>query len=431
MRSQLLTCSSRLRPVRGILSSPDLRSSKAFGPAQQRISRAILQKWPSAESAMSGHVRAKHRTRCRGSTSLRSKSDISSSFDGPPPMPPALPFMRCRSEPQELPPVEEAPEGEQLERPLASSHSIHLGLDQLGLDQAEVTPPLQPRRARKRVKAGVHTDPGGAGYNEDESVVHAPRQSGYAISPCTTATAARRRPGCRRERLHVHATGSVQWQRGDARGALKYAFRAVEAEIRSLPANGGRRSGATALVALVTPQQVLHLAWAGDCRAVLCRAGGTAHTLTTDHTAACERERQRVEREGGTVAHGRLGGFLEVTRAARRPRRARVQAGGAVGGAAAQVAAAALARRRVPHPRDRRAVGRSLRRRRRPHRARRAPRVRGRRAREREARRGGAPTQGRRQRDGDGALVQPDPAVAGATAADADALVARRHLGRP
>ena len=66
----------------------------------------------------------------------RSKSDISSSFDGLPPMPPALPFMRCRSEPQELPPVEEAPEGEQLERPLASSHSIHLGLDQLGLDQA-------------------------------------------------------------------------------------------------------------------------------------------------------------------------------------------------------------------------------------------------------------------------------------------------------
>ena len=224
--------------------------------------------------------------------------------------------MRCRSEPQELPPVEEAPEGEQLERPLASSHSIHLGLDQLGLDQAEVTPPLQPRRAPiKRVKAGVHTDPGGLGYNEDESVVHAPRQAGYAICAVYDGHGGSQAARLCRERLHVHATGSVQWQRGDARGALKYAFRAVEAEIRSLPANSGRRSGATALVALVTPQQVLHLAWAGDCRAVLCRAGGTAHTLTTDHTAACERERQRVEREGGTVAHGRLGGFLEVTRA--------------------------------------------------------------------------------------------------------------------
>ena len=189
------------------------------------------------------------------------------------------------------------------------------GLDQR-LPTSGVTPPPQPRRAPiKRVKAGVHTDPGGLGYNEDESVVHAPRQAGYAICAVYDGHGGSQAARLCRERLHVHATGSVQWQRGDARGALKYAFRAVEAEIRSLPANGGRRSGATALVALVTPQQVLHLAWAGDCRAVLCRAGGTAHTLTTDHTAACERERQRVEREGGTVAHGRLGGFLEVTRA--------------------------------------------------------------------------------------------------------------------
>ena len=75
----------------------------------------------------------------------RSKSDISSSLEVQ--LPPALPFVRCRSEPREaLQPVEEVAEGEQLERPLASSFSIHLGLDQLGLNEAEVTPPLPHRR---------------------------------------------------------------------------------------------------------------------------------------------------------------------------------------------------------------------------------------------------------------------------------------------
>ena len=75
----------------------------------------------------------------------RSKSDISSSFDGLPPLPPALPFQRCRSEPQELPPLEEEPRGEARERPRASSHSIHLGLAQLGRDRMARKRGLIPR----------------------------------------------------------------------------------------------------------------------------------------------------------------------------------------------------------------------------------------------------------------------------------------------
>lgn len=74
--------------------------------------------------------------------------------------------------------------------------------------------------------------------------------------------------------------------------------------------------GATALVALLREGSV-HLAWLGDCRAVLCR-GGEAVDLTRDHVlsggAGCS-ERARVLAEGGEIEGGRLSGFLEVARA--------------------------------------------------------------------------------------------------------------------
>ena len=72
--------------------------------------------------------------------------------------------------------------------------------------------------------------------------------------------------------------------------------------------------GSTALVALLRADS-LHLAWLGDCRAVLCR-GGKALDLTADHSlaegaagaAGAEEgtERARVLREGGRIEAGRV-----------------------------------------------------------------------------------------------------------------------------
>ncbi|GFZ09339.1 protein kinase family protein [Actinidia rufa] len=57
--------------------------------------------------------------------------------------------------------------------------------------------------------------------------------------------------------------------------------------------------GCTAIVALIVRNK-LFVAFAGDCRAMLCRAS-SVHVLSKDHVASCIEERERVVREGGQV----------------------------------------------------------------------------------------------------------------------------------
>ena len=75
----------------------------------------------------------------------------------------------------------------------------------------------------------------------------------------------------------------------------------------------GSCCGSTALVLLLRANE-MHVAWLGDCRAVLSHAG-VASALTADHSLAVQSERMRVVREGGRIEAGRLWGFLEVARA--------------------------------------------------------------------------------------------------------------------
>jgi serine/threonine protein phosphatase PrpC len=161
-----------------------------------------------------------------------------------------------------------------------------------------------------------------------------------------------------RDRLHFNIMASPAFNAGDARTALLEGFAKTEADLlleqgqalaeramattqdaqgaqgrgsaggggAQLPPSGSVPSvccGSTALVALLRADS-LHLAWLGDCRAVLCR-GGKAVDLTVDHSLAegaagaggAEEgtERARVLREGGQIEAGRLSGFLEVARA--------------------------------------------------------------------------------------------------------------------
>ncbi|KAL7225582.1 hypothetical protein ACSBR1_020867 [Camellia fascicularis] len=57
--------------------------------------------------------------------------------------------------------------------------------------------------------------------------------------------------------------------------------------------------GCTAIVALIVRNK-LFVANAGDCRAMLCRAG-SACALSKDHVASCPEERERIINEGGQV----------------------------------------------------------------------------------------------------------------------------------
>ncbi|KAJ1636342.1 phosphatase 2C-like domain-containing protein [Pavlovales sp. CCMP2436] len=71
--------------------------------------------------------------------------------------------------------------------------------------------------------------------------------------------------------------------------------------------------GCTAAVALVITDH-LFIAWAGDCRAVLCRAS-KSFFASLDHAPTLAAERARVQAEGGQIDGDRLGGWLAVCRA--------------------------------------------------------------------------------------------------------------------
>lgn len=80
--------------------------------------------------------------------------------------------------------------------------------------------------------------------------------------------------------------------------------------------NEESRGGSCCVTALIRRGN-LFVSNAGDCRAVLCKAG-TAEALTSDHRPCREDEKQRIEAEGGYVdiIHGvwRIQGSLAVSR---------------------------------------------------------------------------------------------------------------------
>lgn len=73
-------------------------------------------------------------------------------------------------------------------------------------------------------------------------------------------------------------------------------------------------AGCTAIVALKV-ENSLYVANAGDSRAVLCRADGSAFDLSIDHKPTDDRELDRIEAAGGFVnGFGRINGNLNLSR---------------------------------------------------------------------------------------------------------------------
>lgn len=94
--------------------------------------------------------------------------------------------------------------------------------------------------------------------------------------------------------------------------AMRTAYRNTDAEFLSQ-----RVSSGACAVSLLVKEGEMVVANAGDCKAVLCRAG-KAESLSTVHRASNEVERQRIEDLGGFVdcynGTWRLQGTLAVTR---------------------------------------------------------------------------------------------------------------------
>jgi protein phosphatase PTC1 len=93
--------------------------------------------------------------------------------------------------------------------------------------------------------------------------------------------------------------------------AFTSAFNTIDQEVCAL--DGDAKSGATVVAALVRNKQ-LHVANAGDARAVLSR-GDKAVRLSYDHKATDDAEVKRCTDAGASFLWGRLQGQTAITRA--------------------------------------------------------------------------------------------------------------------
>jgi len=74
-------------------------------------------------------------------------------------------------------------------------------------------------------------------------------------------------------------------------------------------------AGCTSIVCVISGNDTLTVANAGDSRAVLCRGKSQVMALSTDHKPFSDGERLRIQQAGGFVNHfGRVNGNLNVSR---------------------------------------------------------------------------------------------------------------------
>ncbi|KAG8987807.1 Protein phosphatase 2C 2, partial [Tulasnella sp. 427] len=100
----------------------------------------------------------------------------------------------------------------------------------------------------------------------------------------------------------------------DYKLALKRAFLGTDEDLRSDSNFFRDPSGCTAVVALITADDKIYVANAGDSRSVL-GVKGEAKPLSFDHKPGNEGESSRIRAAGGFVEYGRVNGNLALSRA--------------------------------------------------------------------------------------------------------------------
>ncbi|CAH1243530.1 PPM1F [Branchiostoma lanceolatum] len=103
----------------------------------------------------------------------------------------------------------------------------------------------------------------------------------------------------------------------DHETAMRRAIRGTDWDLCSRLVGRWKKSGTTAVVSLITDSEII-TAWAGDSQAVLVRPNTEAIPLVTVHRCDNEKERERIQKAGGTVTchrgQYRLNGALSVSR---------------------------------------------------------------------------------------------------------------------
>ncbi|KAH8104545.1 phosphatase 2C-like domain-containing protein [Cristinia sonorae] len=116
------------------------------------------------------------------------------------------------------------------------------------------------------------------------------------------------------ENVHKRLLTEPAYKRGQYAEALKRAFLDADEDMRATAEFGRDASGCTAVAALVTKDNKVFVANAGDSRSVIsCK--GEVKALSKDHKPTDELEKRRVSAAGGYVEFGRVNGNLALSRA--------------------------------------------------------------------------------------------------------------------
>ncbi|PPR07801.1 hypothetical protein CVT26_014986 [Gymnopilus dilepis] len=116
------------------------------------------------------------------------------------------------------------------------------------------------------------------------------------------------------QNVHKRLVTEESYQQGDYETALKKAFLGTDEDLLANPAHTRDPSGCTAVAALLTRDNKIYVANAGDSRSVIA-VKGQVEPLSFDHKPTNDLERMRITRAGGYVEYGRVNGNLALSRA--------------------------------------------------------------------------------------------------------------------
>ncbi|KAL1935260.1 hypothetical protein VTP01DRAFT_4400 [Rhizomucor pusillus] len=114
--------------------------------------------------------------------------------------------------------------------------------------------------------------------------------------------------------LHKKVRESKHFDRKEYREALKDGYMTIDKEISEDTNFAYDPSGCTAVSALVTPDNKILVANAGDSRSIIS-VKGKSKALSYDHKPVDREESQRIIAAGGFVEFGRVNGNLALSRA--------------------------------------------------------------------------------------------------------------------
>ncbi|KAI9204755.1 phosphatase 2C-like domain-containing protein [Polychytrium aggregatum] len=116
------------------------------------------------------------------------------------------------------------------------------------------------------------------------------------------------------EKLHTQIAETAEFKDGNFKDSLKSGFLSFDLALSKEPVMQSDSSGCTSVTILITEDNRLFCANAGDSRAVLSRGGG-AIPLSQDHKPTNPEEINRITMAGGFVEFGRVNGNLALSRA--------------------------------------------------------------------------------------------------------------------